>query len=313
MKKRFNLVYMGTPDFAVPALPALLEAGHCITLVVTQPDRPSGRGRKLQAPPVKTAALESGIPVFQPESIKTNEVALRLKELNPDFLVVAAFGRILSEDLLAIPGYGAVNIHASLLPRYRGPAPIQWAIINGEKETGVTTMLMDRGLDTGDILLSEKTAISEKDTSSTLHDRLALMGASLVVETLAKMGEGHIRPIPQNHDQATYAPLLTKKDGRIDWKKSSRQLDAFIRGMTPWPGAYTFEGENRLKILSAKPVFQSSSASPGTVLPGFSDELRIATQDGALIVLKIQGASGKRLSIRDFLRGHQIPPGTQFE
>jgi methionyl-tRNA formyltransferase len=312
MKKYFNIIYMGTPDFAVPALVALKEAGHRILLVITQPDRPSGRGRKQQAPPVKKAALDFGIPVFQPESIKAEAVVARLKELKPDFIVVTAFGRILPPELLGIPKYGAVNIHASLLPCYRGPAPIQWAIINGEKETGVTTMLMDSGLDTGDVLLFEKTEISEKDTSRTLNDRLADMGALLIIDTLEKIAEGHLRPKPQNHSNATYAPLLTKNDGHIDWKQPARKLDAFIRGMTPWPGAYTFDGENRLKIFSVKPICHHLTALPGTVLPGFSDELRIATGEGALVVLEIQGAAGKRLSITDFLRGHSIPPGTQF-
>ncbi len=310
MKKTFKVIFLGTPEFAVPALAALHEHGHDIALVVTRPDRPKGRGRKLLPPPVKEAAVALGYTVVQPDAVRAEKFIRQLKRYKPDFLVVVAFGHILPNDILEIPKYGAINVHASLLPKYRGPAPIQWAIINGEADTGVTTMLMDAGLDTGDILLTEKTAITPDDTSATLHDRLSEMGSKLLITTLIKTANGDIRPIPQDHSQTTYAPLLTKKDGHINWKKSARELDGFIRGMTPWPGAYTFHDTKRLKIFSVRPVDTQIKAPPGTVIKGFPDELRVATREGALLVLEIQEASGKRLLIKNFLRGYRLPPGT---
>lgn len=312
MKKKYKIIFMGTPDFAVPTLSALNHVGHDIALVVTQPDRPKGRGRKQLPPPVKKKAETLGIPVIQPRSIKNDAVINKLKSIKSDFLVVIAFGHILPKDILMIPKYGAINVHASLLPKYRGPAPIQWAIINGDKETGVSTMKMDTGLDTGDILLTEKTAITEDDTSETLHDRLADIGSKILVKTLEEMDSDNIRSIAQNHELATYAPLLKKKDGHINWKQSARQLHSFIRGMTPWPGAFTFHGEKRLKIFSVKPVDAMVTEPPGTILKGFPDELRVATGEGSLLVYEIQGASGKRLAIKDFLHGYKLPPGSQL-
>jgi methionyl-tRNA formyltransferase len=253
-----------------------------------------------------------GLKVVQPNSVKSDEFIRQIKNLEPDFLVVTAFGQILPPDLLKISKYGAINIHASLLPEYRGPAPIQWAIINREKETGVTTMLMNSGLDTGDIILKEITAISNTDTAETLHDRLSELGAQLILKTLDQMANNSFRPAPQDHTRATCAPLLNKKDGHINWEKSAWQLDAFIRGMTPWPGAFTFYENKRIKIFSSKPIEVQTDALPGTAIRGFDDELRIATGDGALLILEIQGSSGKRMGIKDFLRGHPISPGTRF-
>lgn len=301
---------MGTPDFAVPALKALNKSGHDVALVVTQPDRPKGRGRKVVPPPVKEVAIRLGYDVLQPASIKTDEFADRMERFEPDLFVVVAFGHILPETLLDLPRIGAINIHASLLPKYRGPAPIQWAIINGERETGVTTMFMDKGLDTGDILLSTKTEITPDDTSATLHDRLAVLGADLLVRTLNGFETKDIKPVPQDHTKATYAPLLKKKDGHIDWEKPAKTLETFIRGMTPWPGAFTFHGNKRLKIFKADPVLMDVAEAPGTVIQSFPDELRVATGKGALSIKEIQGASGKRLIIKDFLRGYKLPPGT---
>ncbi len=310
MNKKFKIIFMGTPDFAVPALKALNKSGHDVALVVTQPDRPKGRGRKVVPPPVKEVAIRLGYDVLQPASIKTDEFADRMERFEPDLFVVVAFGHILPETLLDLPRIGAINIHASLLPKYRGPAPIQWAIINGERETGVTTMFMDKGLDTGDILLSTKTEITPDDTSATLHDRLAVLGADLLVRTLNGFETKDIKPVPQDHTKATYAPLLKKKDGHIDWEKPAKTLETFIRGMTPWPGAFTFHGNKRLKIFKADPVLMDVAEAPGTVIQSFPDELRVATGKGALSIKEIQGASGKRLIIKDFLRGYKLPPGT---
>lgn len=306
----FNIIFMGTPDFAVPALQILQESKHHVNLVVTRPDRAKGRGRKVFPPPVKIAALDLNLDVIQPESVKNNVFVDRLESLKPDLFVVVAFGHVLPKNLLELPKQGAINIHASLLPKYRGPAPIQWAVINGEKETGVTTMLMDEGLDTGDILLSSKTNIGPDETAVALHDRLAGVGADLLLKTLMGFEAGDIKPIPQDPNQASYAPLLKKKDGHINWRRPAHHLEAFVRGMTPWPKAFTFHGQKRLMVLKVKSIPKDVSESPGTVLRGFPDELPIATGKGILSVLEIQGASGKRLSISDFLRGYRLPAGT---
>jgi methionyl-tRNA formyltransferase len=254
--------------------------------------------------------MELDIPVSQPESIRTIEFLRLARALQPDVMVVVAFGQILPKNLLSVPPSGSINIHASLLPKYRGPAPIQWAIINGEKQTGVTTMFMDEGLDTGDILLAEKTDIYPDDTAASLYRRLAERGAALVGETLERLGTGRIKPVRQDHQQASYAPLLKKEDGLIDWTRSARFLDAFIRGMSPWPGAFTFCAGKRLKIFRSEPALTDARETPGTVIQGFPDELRVMTGEGALSILDIQGASGKRLPIRDFLQGNSIVPGT---
>jgi len=312
VNRTFNVVFMGTPDFAVPALKALSEYDCRVSLVVTQPDKPKGRGRKLTPPPAKVAATALGFPVIQPDSVKTDGFYHQISEIAPDLMVVVAFGHVLPKKILEIPTYGAINIHASLLPKFRGPAPIQWAIINGETETGITTMLMDKGLDTGEILLTLKTPIFPDDTAGTLHDRLALDGAEALKKTLQGLENQSIRPMSQQHALATYAPMLSKKDGRIDWSLSATKIEQFIRGMTPWPGAFTFYGDKRLKIFKAKTKSMNTSEEAGKVIKGFSNELRVATGDGALLITEIQSSSGKRLNISDFLRGSQIPVGTVF-
>jgi len=304
---------MGTPDFAVPTLEALNNSGHEILLVVTQPDRRKGRGRKFAPPPVKSVALKMGYDVLQPESVKTDEFAATLKDLAPDLLVVIAFGQVIPKTVLEIPAMGAMNLHASLLPKYRGPAPIQWAIINREKETGVTTMLMDEGVDTGDMLLSKKVGISDRETSETLHDKLAHIGADLVLETLGNLADGSLSPVPQNDEQSSHAPLLKKQDGRIDWSRPGREIESFIRGVNPWPGAFTFCDDRRLKIYLAQYLDIQTDMAPGTVLVGFPCELRVATGKGVLVLEEIQGASGKCLMTKDFLCGCHIAPGTKLD
>ena len=301
---------MGTPPFAVPTLNALHENGYDIAMVVTQPDRPRGRGRKLAPPAVKALAQNLGYRVLQPASIKTADFSSLISELKPDFLVVIAYGKILPEKVLALPRLGTINVHASLLPKYRGPAPIQWAVINGEKETGVCTQLMEKELDTGDLLLSVHETIMPDDTAGDLHDRLAVKGATVLIDTLKGLADKRIQPVRQDHSLATYAPMLTKDDGLINWNQPEKSLECFIRGVTPWPGAFTFLGDKRLKIFGSQPVETDTSEPPGTILKGFPDELRVATAQGALSIKEIQGASGKRLSIKEFLRGHQIPTGS---
>jgi methionyl-tRNA formyltransferase len=300
---------MGTPPFAVPALKALYDNGYNVTTVVTQPDRPRGRGRRVSPPAVKAAALDLGYRVLQPASIKTTEFNDFIVQQKPDLLVVIAYGKILPENVLALPRLGTINVHASLLPKYRGPAPIQWAVINGETETGVCTQMMEKELDTGDILLSAREIIKSDDTSGDLYDRLAEKGATVLIDTLKGLTAKTIQPVSQDHSRATYAPMLSKDDGLINWNKAAESLESFIRGVTPWPGAYTFWGDKRLKIFKSRLVETEISGPPGTVLKSFPDELLVATASGALAIEEIQGASGKRLHIREFLRGHPITPG----
>jgi methionyl-tRNA formyltransferase len=305
----YTIGFMGTPEFAVPALKALHQAGHRVGLVVTQPDKPRGRGRKVEPPPVKQAAEKLGLPVIQPASLRDEPALLSLAALAADFFVVVAYGQILRPNVLAMPRLGCINVHASLLPRYRGPAPIHWAVINGDGQTGVTTMLMDKGLDTGDILLTAREPIAPDDTTGSLQDRLALLGAGLLLKTLDGFEAGAVHRTAQEHEKATYAPLLKKNDGRIDWTKPAATIEPFIRGMTPWPGASTFWQGMRLKVFRASAAPEAAAAPPGTVVRVSAGGLAVATAEGVLTILELQGASGSRMPVSDFLRGHRIPLG----
>ena len=312
MNKKFNIIFMGTPDFAVPPLKALIAAGHHIPLVITQPDRPRGRGKKKMPPPVKQAARDLGLDILQPESMKGADIKERLLSLEPDFFVVVAFGHKLSREILDIPRIHPINIHASLLPAWRGSSPIQAAILNQDKEAGVTTMIMDTDLDTGDMLLKARTPIAPDETAQTLHDRLAPMGADLIVKTLEAFAQGTITPEPQNHALATHAPLLKKTDGCVDWNLSSDKIHALVRAMTPWPGAYGFLGGKRIKILEVAPLDIHTHHKPGTVFSCSCNEIQVATGSGALAILRLQGASGKCLCSEDFLRGNKLETGECF-
>jgi methionyl-tRNA formyltransferase len=312
VKNKFSIIFMGTPDFAVPSLQALHQEGYHLKQIVTQPDRPKGRGRRLVAPAVKQKALDLNLNLLQPAKPNTSEFAEKLRRIQPDLLIVVAYGHILSEKILQIPKIGAINVHASLLPKYRGPAPIQWAIISGETQTGVTTLFMDAGMDTGDMLISRPEPILPADTAATLYDRLAVLGADTLLQTLQQLADQTLQPTRQDHDSATYAPLLKKQDGRINWHKAAVELEALIRGMTPWPGAFTFHNRNRFKIFKAAPLDEPVSKPVGTILKSFPDELVVATGKGALSILEIQGPSGKRLATADFLRGYPLPPGTRL-
>lgn len=307
MRDRLTIVYMGTPDFAVPGLDALIRDGHHLPLVVTQPDRPRGRGRKLSPPPLKTAAENHGCRTIQPDSPGSREVLDRIAALAPDLLVVVAYGALLPRSVLDLPSRGAVNIHPSLLPAYRGPAPIQWAIINGERETGVTSIFMTEAMDAGDIILTEKVPVLPEETAGQLHDRLAEIGAALLSRTVRAIVAGEADPVAQDDNLVTYAPRLTKADGRVDWSRPAERLVDFIRGMTPWPGAHTIWGDRRLNIQRAKAVKSQVPAAPGTVIQGFPGELRVKAGQDALSILTLQGASGKIMDIGDFLRGCPIP------
>lgn len=294
---------MGTPDFSVPALKAIHESDNNISLVVTQPDKPKGRGKKLSLTPVKEFALSYGYEVYQPKSLNSDESYEYLKKFNPDFFVVVAFGQILNKKILSIPKRSPINIHGSILPKYRGSAPIHRAILNGESDTGITTMFMDEGMDTGDMLLKSTIEIQSNDTTSTIHDKLKDVGADLIIETLENFDS--ITPEKQDESIATYAPMLTKKEGKINWSLNTSDIDYFVRGMTPWPGAFTFHGDKRLKIFSVKKSDEKYRDPPGTVVE-CNDTLKIVTSDGSINITEIQGSSGKRLNISDFLRGYNI-------
>lgn len=306
-----QVVFMGTPDFAVPALKALIESGHDLAAVVTQPDRPKGRGKKELPPPVKETARASGIPVFQPTKIKDPDFLALLKGLSPEIIVVSAFGRILPPDILFLPRYGCINVHASLLPKYRGAAPIHWAVINGETETGITTMHMDIGLDTGDMILQEAITIDSDENVGSVHDRLAVLGASLLLETLDLLSLGKAPRIPQA-GAGTYAPMLKAEDELISWKKPVRSLHNQIRGMDPWPGARTFLSGRVLKIWRSVVADEEQAVQPGRVLSGGTGGIMVGTGKGLLLITELQLQGAKRLKAADFLRGTPIPEGTVF-
>ncbi len=309
MKKPFKIVFMGTPDFSVPPLVALSKAGHDILLVVTQPDRPKGRGKKMVPPPVKVAAQQLGLKVIQPANMRTTEIKETLLALRPDLFVVVAFGHKLSQEILDIPAINPINIHASLLPAHRGSSPIQAALLNLDKETGVTTMFMDKDLDTGDMLLTAATPIQASDTAQDLHDRLAAMGADLIVKTLDALAEERLTPVPQDHSLATHAPMLKKSDGKIDWTLSPEKISAHVRAMTPWPGAFTHLADQRLKVFRVTCHSTPSSAEPGTVLGCDDQGIQVAAGNGTVSIVELQGASGKRMTAAEFLRGKPVEPG----
>lgn len=304
-----RIVFMGTPDFAVPSLQALIDAGHDVCAVYTQPDKPQGRKQILTAPPVKTLALEHDIPVFQPNTLKNEDEQARLRELAPEVIIVVAYGKLLPKAVLDIPPHGCINVHGSLLPRWRGAAPIQWAVIAGDEKAGVTTMKMAEGLDTGDMLLTYETKVGEKETAGELFDRLAQAGAELLTETLVKLDE--ITPRPQDDAQSCYAHMLDKQMAVIDWSKSAHEIDCLIRGLNPWPIALTTLSGERLKVFAAEKA--AGNGEPGTVLEADPKKgLTVACGEGALRLTEIQLVGGKRMKATDFLRGHSLEVGTKL-
>jgi methionyl-tRNA formyltransferase len=307
-----RVIFFGTPDFAVPSLKVLLESGEDIAAVVTQPDRTKGRGRILSSPPVKELAVSRGLRLIQPAEIRSPAFAEELSSLSPDVIAVVAYGRIVPPSILKLPPLGCVNVHASLLPKYRGAAPVQWAIINGEKKTGITTMLMDEGLDTGDILLQEETEISENDDARSLGARLSVMGASLLSRTLEGLKNGSVEPSPQS-GEPSYAPTLKKEDGRIDWSLSAGKLFNFIRGTYPWPGAYChFQGE-RVSIVRASVAESRGNCAPGTVTGISAEEACVCTGRGILRVLDVKPEGKKVMSAGAFMRGRHAKEGAAFD
>ncbi len=306
-----RLVYMGTPQFAVAPLRALAEAGHRIESVVTRTDKPAGRGRSIVPPPVKTAAAELGIPVHQPKRVRDPLFIETLRTLNPEMVVVAAYGQILPKEILTLPRFGCINIHASLLPAYRGAAPINWAIIRGEAETGITVMQMDEGMDTGGMLLQEACPIDPDDTAGTLAGKLSELGARLIVKALPQIESGALRPAVQDSAKATLAPLLKKEDGLIDWKLPAAEIHNRVRGLSPWPGAYTFLEGKIVKIVAAGAVPGSGEA--GRLYAADSRTLDVGTGKDLLRVVMLQPEGKKPMAAADFLRGHRGIEGKKFE
>lgn len=316
-----KIIYMGTPDFAKESLEAIYNAGHEILAVVTNPDKPKGRGMKMMESPVKQYAVEKGLKIYQPEKVKNNTQFIEeMKELKPDVICVVAYGKILPKEILDIPSKGCINVHGSLLPKYRGAAPIQWAIINGEKTTGVTTMYMDIGMDTGDMILKKETAIGENETTGELWERLAKIGAELLVETLQKIEDGTAPRIPQG-EQFTMAPMLNKEMSKIDWEnKSAEQIKNLVRGLNPIMGTYSYINEKKVKfwkVETAKELPNNKNienCENGTVIYSNSkDGLYIKAKDGIIKVIEIQGENAKRMNVNDFLRGNEILEGTKLK
>lgn len=304
---------MGTAELACASLRALAESGsYDVCAVVTQPDRPKGRELKLQPSPVKQMALERGFEVLQPLKARAPEFLAQLKNVQPDLIVVAAYGQILPQSILDLPAHGCLNVHTSLLPRYRGAAPIQWALLNGDSETGVTIMQMDAGMDTGDILTQRRTMISDADNAATLHDRLAVLGAELLLETIPKVVTGQIQRTPQSSEQASHARKITKADGHIEWSLSARSIWNRIRGFTPWPGAYTFQTNEAsrllLKIWQASPM--SGSGPPGEIIVADKHQLIVACGEGALDVQIVQPEGRRRMTAVEFMAGHALGVGS---
>ena len=307
-----RIVFMGTPEFAVPSLEALLRSDDQVVGVVSQPDRPKGRGHQLVAPPVKFVAERAGIPILQPLKIRTPEFLQALSAWEPDLIAVAAYGRILHTPILRLPPMGCVNVHGSLLPKYRGAAPVQWAVINGETETGITTMLMDEGMDTGPMLLQEKLEIFPDDTAGTVAPRLAELGGRLLVDTITQLKAGTLAPKKQDDGQATLAPLLKKEDGLIDWTMNATALANRVRGLSPWPGAYTFFGEERWNIWKAVSNEGVATDKPGTIVAVSKQAIVVATGEGHLDIREIQIANSKRMAVGQFLAGHRVTVGAQL-
>lgn len=309
---KLKTVFMGTPEFSVPCLKKLIDISTVVA-VVTQPDKRQGRGQHIVFSPVKECALANGLKVFQPDKIKNDEDFMTvLEELKPDLIVVVAFGQILPKRVLNIPKYGCINVHASLLPSYRGAAPMQWAILNGEKKTGVTTMRMDVGLDTGDMLLSSEIAILPDMTLEELHDKMMIDGANLLVRTIGALCDNKLIPKKQNDELSSYAPMITKETGRIDWKKSAIEIHNLVRGLDSWPGAYCMIADKVFKIWKTRVVIVESYGKAGEVLEETKDGLLIGTGNGGIEILEIQAPGKKRMKVKDYLRGNKIEIHTFF-
>ncbi len=311
-KSVFRIIFMGTPDFSVPALQGLIDGPDQVVAVVTQPDRPRGRGKKLSPPPVKVTAQAAAIPVLQPTQIKTAEFADELRSYEPDLIVVAAYGRILPASILDLPPYGCINIHGSLLPRHRGAAPIQWAILAGDKEAGVTIMEMDVGMDTGAMLLPAAIPIEDDDTAGSLFAKLSSLGATTLLKALELLHQNSLPPVEQDHSLATEAPPLKKEDGAIDWNRSAWQIHCLIRGMDPWPTAFSFLNGKRFRFFAPQLSEQDTDLEPGSIIAADRNGLLLATGDKALLVREIQPEGKKRMTVEAYLCGQSLEKGQKF-
>ena len=309
-KRPLRIIFMGTPDFAAATLQALIDSPDEVVAVVTQPDRAKGRGKILTRPPTKILAEAVGIPVLQPTKIKTEDFRNGLLSFQPDLVVVTAYGRILPKSLLELPPLGCINVHGSLLPKYRGAAPIQWAVINGEKETGITIIQMDEGMDTGDILLTAKISTAPDETAGSLYDKLAVLGSATLLTAIKELQEGTITPISQNHELATIAPMLKKDDGLIDWHKDAREIQCLIRGLDPWPTAFCFLDGKRLRLFRPEVLHQDSAMQPGVVLQADRRGILVACGKNTLLAKEIQPEGRNRMTVESFLCGHPIDIGT---
>ncbi|MBU0961432.1 MAG: methionyl-tRNA formyltransferase [Proteobacteria bacterium] len=310
--KLFRIIFMGTPDFSVPALQALLDGVDQVVAVVTQPDRPKGRGKKLCQPPVKVLAESAGIPVLQPTKVRTAEFADELRSYRPDLIVVAAYGRILPPSILDLPPLGCINIHGSLLPRHRGAAPIQWAVIKGDREAGVTIMQMDEGMDTGAMLLPAAIPVAPDETAGSLFAKLSQLGGKALLQALDLLRQDKLPPIEQNHNLATEAPPLKKEDGCIDWTKPAEELHCLIRGLDPWPTAYSFLDGVRFRFFSPELQEIESTQKPGTIISADRNGLLLATGTGGLLIREIQPEGKKRMSVEAYLCGQPLKSGQVF-
>jgi len=309
-----KLIYMGTPDFSVPPLKAIIDAGHEVLAVATQPDKQKGRGRVLMCSPVKEYALKQNLPILQPHKIKTDEAVNELKKYDADIYVVAAYGQILSEEILNLPRYGCINIHASLLPKYRGAAPIQRSIIDGEKETGVTIMQMAKGIDTGAMLLQASIPIEAKETSDSLHIKLSNLGADLIVKALTQIEKGEIFATKQNDEVSTHAPMISREEAKINWQLSADSIERLIRGLNSRPGAYTYYNNKTLKIWAADPIISSATnEKPGTIIEVTKDSVFVACGEGRLVINELQIEGKKKMTTREFLLGHNLKVLEKFE
>ncbi len=309
-----RIIFMGTPDFAVPSLQALIDAGHDITLVVTQPDKPKGRGNKMAMPPIKELALAHNIPVYQPEKVKNDAFVETLNSYKADLMITVAYGKILSEAALQATPLGCINVHASLLPKYRGSAPLWWVIINGEEKTGITTMYTDVGMDTGDIIDVAEFPIPEDMTVGELSDAMAVLGAKTLLVTLQKLQEGTLQRTPQDDALATHAPMIEKQLGQINWSSMTREIHNLVRGTNPWPVAYTFYEGQRMRVFRTNPKTEmmwqkAEKEKPGTILKVSDTGILVATGDGQILIEEVQVDSGKRMSVKDYIRGHHICEG----
>lgn len=312
IKKPFRIIFFGTPSFGIPTLQQLLEGEDELVAIVTQPDRPKGRGQKIRPSEVKEFVqkrMGENFTILQPESLNDENFQETLKALKPDIFIVVAYGQILPKTVLEIPKYGAINLHASLLPKYRGASPIAWAILNGDKVTGITTIQMDEGLDTGPILIQKEIEIKDDDTTETLQDRLAQIGSQIMIETIKRIKEGSLKPKSQDHSQASYAPLIKKEDGRIDWKKSAEEINRMVRAFNPWPGAFTHLNGKLLKIYRGCIRMKPSLEEPGKIIWVGSDFIEVQTGGGSFLIKELQFEGKKRMLTRDFLSGHHIPVG----